>query len=184
MLKRLPLLIFFFAACASSAAAQAVESVYTDLDREKCKTIEFEHEGYSWTKECRGVAGYKLRHLMGDERESITVVGPDGRQHPLEFWSTVTPAFSSVGPKAEWRVRRRGGRAEPYALIVRLNANEDPVAYQKLTSYLVVARLAPGKVCVTDRIAPGPRANELARQAADASADKPCLRPFGETDAQ
>lgn len=180
MPKRLPLLILVFAVCAAPAAARQAESVYTDLDHEKCKTIEFEHEGYSWTKECAGVAGYKLHLLMGDERESITVVDPGGAQHPLEFWSTVSTAFSSVGPRAEWRVRRRGNRVEPFALIVRLNANEDPVAYQKITSYLVVSRLVPGKVCVTDRIAPGPRANELARESADASATKPCLRPVGE----
>lgn len=184
MPKRLPLLMFALAACAAAAAAQTAESVYSDLDRGRCKTVESEAEGYSWAKECGGVAGFKLRHLMGDERESITVVKPDGSQHPLDFWTYVTPAFSSIGPRAEWRVRRRGARAEPFALIVRLNANEDPVQYQKRTSYLVVARLAPGKVCVTDRIAPGPRANELARRSADASADKPCLRAIGETGAQ
>ncbi|HWS52665.1 MAG TPA: hypothetical protein VN228_00950 [Pyrinomonadaceae bacterium] len=182
--SRTTLLLLLLLAGASPAAAQNAESLYTDLDPAKCKTVEFEHEGYSWTKECRGVAGYKLRHLQGDERESITVVAPGGAEHPLEFWSTVTPAFSSVGPRAEWRVRRRGDRVEPFALIVRLNANENPVEYQKVTSYLVVARLAPGKVCVTDRVAPGPRANELARQSADASAAKPCLRPIGETEAQ
>lgn len=179
MLKRLPILIFVFAACAASAPAQQVESVYSDLGDAKCKTIEYEHEGYSWTKECAGVAGYKLHVLQGDERESVTVIGPGGGRHPLELWSSVSPAFSSVGPKAEWRVRRRGGRVEPFALIVRYNANEDAVNYQKVTSYLVVARLAPGKVCVTDKIAPGPRANELAREAADASAAKPCLPLIG-----
>jgi hypothetical protein len=183
MLKTLPLLIFVFAACAPAVVAQKVESVYTDLDGAKCKTIEFEHEGYSWTKDCPGVAGYRLHRLQGDERESLTVVSPGGRPHPLEFWSTVSPAFSSVGAKAEWRVRRRGARAEPFALIVRYNAKEDAVNYEKVTSYLVVARLAPGRVCVTDKIAPGPRANELARQAADASAAKPCLRAIGETGA-
>jgi hypothetical protein len=184
MLKRLPLLIFVCVVCAASAAAQKVESVYTDLVDAKCKTIEFEHEGYSWTKDCPGVAGYRLHLLQGDERESVTVVRPGGVKHPLDFWSTVSPAFSSVGPKAEWRVRRRGARVEPFALIVRYNANEDAVNYTKITSYLVVARLAPGRVCVTDKIAPGPRANELARQAADASAAKPCLRAIGEGDEQ
>jgi hypothetical protein len=173
---RIALILLFL----SAAPAQTAESVYTELDRAKCRTVEYEHEGYSWTRECRGVAGYKLLHLQGDERESITVVSPDGRPHPLEFWSTVSPAFSSVGAKAEWRVRRRGDRVEPFALIVRLNANENPDQYQKITSYLVVARLAPGRVCVTDRIAPGPRANEQARQSADDSAAKPCLRPIGE----
>jgi hypothetical protein len=176
-LALIPVLLF---AAAAPAAGQAAESVYTDLDVKRCKTIEQEAEGYSWTKECAGVGGHKLHWLMGDERESLTVVAPGGGQHPLEFWATVSTGFSSLGPKAEWRVRQRGQTNEPFALIIRFNAHEDPEKVEKVTSYLVVARLAPGPVCVTDKIAPGPRANELARQAADASADKPCLRPDGE----
>lgn len=174
------ILLFLLAGAAGAPAQQQVESVYTDLADAKCRTIEFEHEGYSWTKECPGVAGYKLHLLQGDERESVTVIRPDGSRHPLELWSSVSPAFSSAGPKAEWRVRRRGGRVEPFALVVRYNAKEDPVNYRKTTSYLVVARLAPGKICVTGKVAPGPRANELARRAADDSAGKPCLPPIGE----
>jgi hypothetical protein len=163
---------------AVSASAQAVESLYTDLGG-MCRTISSEHEGYSWTKRCPGLAGYRLHLLMGDERESINVLRPDGTEHPLEFWSTVSPAFSSVGPRAEWRIRRSGNRIEPFALIVRLNANENP-EQRKIVSYLVVVRLAPDKICVTDKIPPGPRANELARQAADDSTRKPCLRGIGE----
>ena len=156
-------------------AAPAVESVYTDLDTKKCKTIEYEAEGYSWTKLCAGAAGYRLHWLMGDERESLTVVKPDGSEHPLEFWSTVSPAFSSLGPRAEWRVRRRGGRAEPYALIVRFNAHENP-EQNKTVSYLVVVRLGPDKICVTDKISPSSTANDDARRAADSAATKPCLK--------
>ena len=183
-MKRLPLIILVSAFCAATVAAQKAESVYTDLEAKTCKTIEFEHEGYSSTQECPGVAGYKLHVLEGDERQSITVVKPDGSKHPLDFWSTVSPAFSSVGQKAEWRVRARRGRVEPFALVVRYNARENPDNFEAFTSYLVVARIAPGRVCVTDKIAPGPRANELARAAADASATKPCLPAIGEGDAQ
>jgi hypothetical protein len=180
MLSRVAFTHALLFACAASAGAQGAESVYTDLDGAKCKTIEYEHEGYSWTKDCGGVARFKLHVLQGDERFSLTVVRPDGSLHPLEFWSTVSPAFTSLGQKAEWRVRRRGKGVEPFAIIVRLNAHEDAGSIEKVTSYLVVARLAPGRVCVTDKIAPGPRANELARQSADASAARPCLRAIGE----
>ena len=168
---------------AAPGSAPDAESVYTDLDVKRCRTIEEEHEGYSWTKECAGVGGYRLRWLMGDERESITVVKPDGTEHPLELWSTVSPAFSSLGSRAEWRVRRRGGRVEPYALVVRFNAHENP-EQNKTVSYLVVARLAPDKICVTEKIPPGPQANQLARRAADTSAAKPCARGIGEAEAR
>lgn len=173
------LIILLLTQGAAPRGAPAAGSVYTNLDRGRCRTIAEEHEGYSWTKQCPGVAGYRLQLLMGDERESITVVKPDGTQHPLEFWSTVSPAFSSVGPRAEWRVRRRGGRVEPYALIVRLDANENP-EQRKVVSYLVVVRFGPDKICVTEKVPPGPRANEVARHAADNSASKPCLRGIGE----
>ena len=179
MLSIVALILLLLPQGAAPRPAPAVESVYTDLDVKKCKTVEEEAEGYSWTKACAGAGGYRLHWLMGDERESITVVKPDGTEHPLEFWSTVSPAFSSVGPRAEWRVRRRGNRVEPYALIVRLNANENPDR-QKIVSYLVVVRLGPDKTCVTEKVPPGQRANELARRAADNSAAKPCLRGIGE----
>ena len=56
-----------------------------------------------------------------DARVSIDIVTPDGRVHPLNYWSVVTSAFSNAGPRAEWRMQR--GR--PIALIVRVNASED-----------------------------------------------------------
>lgn len=175
----IPFLLILLLQGAAQRGAAAAESVYTDLDRRKCKTVADEHEGYSWTKLCPGVAGHRLQLLMGDERESLTVVKPDGTEHALEFWSTVSPAFSSVGPRAEWRVRRRGRRVEPYALIVRLNANENP-EQRRVVSYLVVVRLGPGRACVTEKIPPGPSANQLARRAADDAAAKPCLPGIGE----
>lgn len=180
MFSRTALTLLMIFAGAGAAAAQRAESVYTALDPRACRTTDFEREGQSSTQECPGVGGYKLRVLEGDNRQSITVVRPDGTQHPLDFWHTVSGAFSTVGPRAEWRVRRRAGRVEPFALVVRFNANRQPDEPHKITSYLVVARLAPGRVCVTDRIEPGPRANEEARRAADASASRPCLRPAGE----
>jgi hypothetical protein len=43
-------------------------------------------------------------------------------------------------------------------------------------SYLAVAKITATEVCVTEKIAPGPRANEDARRAADAASNKPCLK--------
>lgn len=68
----------------------------------------------------------------------------------------------------------RGTR--PYALIVRVNANEDPANHERVTSYLAVARISPRGACVTNRIRPSANANALARQAADRSASRPCMR--------
>jgi hypothetical protein len=81
-----------------------------------------------------------------------------------------------VGPKVEWRLATQNGKAVPVALIIRYNANEDAEAPNKLLSYLAVAKITATEICVTEKIAPGPKANEDARRAADAASSKPCLK--------
>jgi hypothetical protein len=122
------------------------------------------------------VAGYGLLVSEGDLRQNITVITPQGKQHSLELWSVVSSAFSSLGPKAEWRMRKAKTKSVPIALIVRYNASENPEKPDKTTSYLVVTKITPTEICVTDRISPGPKANEDARRLADESATKPCLK--------
>lgn len=165
-----------FAQSAKAAPASPVTSFYTSLSQPACKTVEVQPEGGNSTQKCPGVSGYQLLLLDSDSRMSITVVRPDGQQHPLDFWRVITPHFSSLGSKAEWRVTKKGPRLEPVALIARVNANEDPDS-GKVTSYLAVAKITPGEICVVDRIKPGPNANAEARRAADSSAERACLKP-------
>lgn len=153
-------------------AAGEIRSVYTSLAEADCRVIERDEESAGSVSRCPGVAGHALKVLDGDARASIDVVTPDGREHPLHYWSVITQGFSSLGPRAEWRMQGQS----PIALIVRVIANEDPENPERTTSYLAVARINPRGICVTDRIAPAPNANEAARQAADASGDRPCLR--------
>jgi DNA-binding protein H-NS len=69
-----------------------------------------------------------------------------------------------------------GGKAVPFALILRFNITENMNDSNKYSSYLTVSKITPGKICTTDnRISPAAGANEAARRAADASADKPCI---------
>jgi hypothetical protein len=110
-------------------------------------------------------------------RESITVISPNGKKHPLEFWNVIGSGFSNVGQKAEWRVIKKNGKIVPIALIIRFNVTENAADSTKDTSYLAVAKITPQKICVTDKIPPSATANEEARAAADSSADKPCLEP-------
>jgi hypothetical protein len=155
-----------------TASADSVTSVYSSLY--KCKLVKVGHD-YS-TQACLGVGGYNLRLEYDDARESITVISPNGRKHPLNFGEVISSGFSSVGQKAEWRVTKRNGKLVPIGLIVRFNASENPEDSSKVTSYLAVAKITPQKICVTDKIPPGSTANEDARRAADDSANKPCLQ--------
>lgn len=150
-------------------------SVYTPLEEKQCRTIKVETTGAGdYEGRCRGVAGYSLTLLEGDLRQNIIVNTPKGAKHSLELWDVISGGFSSVGPKAEWRVTSKNGK--PVALIIRYNASENPDSPDKRTSYLAVAKITPTTICITDKISPGATANIDARRAADSAANKPCLK--------
>jgi ribosomal protein S6E (S10) len=174
--------LFFVActvmACAVTLSAQALQSVYTDLGK-NCRTLERDDEAASYLlQQCEGVGGYKLLVNSGDDRQGISVVRPDGSKHELLFWQIGGGGFSSVGEKAEWRVKKIRGKLVPVALIVRFNLSTDPSDSSKITSYLTVTKITPRQVCRVGEIKPGPNANEEARRAADSSAAKPCVKPL------
>jgi hypothetical protein len=161
-------------ACVTTAAAQTNRSVYTSIGDKQCRTIKSHEAGdEGFEARCRGTAGYNLLLSEGDLRQNITVMTPQGKEHSLDLWSVVSSGFSSVGPKVEWRMSSQN---KPVALILRYNANEDATQPNKLLSYLVVTKITATEVCVTDKISPGPTANEDARRAADASSTKSCLK--------
>ena len=162
-------------ACVLPATAQSNRSVYTPIGDKQCRVIKSAEAGDDgYEARCRGTAGYTLRLSEGDLRQNITVITPQGAKHSLDLWSVVSGGFSSVGPKAEWRMTSPGNK--PVALILRYNASEDPDKPDKRTSYLAVTKITPAEICVTEKISPGPTANEDARRAADASSTKSCLK--------
>lgn len=160
----------------SKTDSNGIESIYTDLKADKCKTIE-SNEDEGWIKqECPGVGIYKLELTEGDLRQTINVVSNSGDRWELDFSLNVSSAFSAFGEKAEWRVKKVDGKPIPIALITRYNVAENPDKPEKNTSYLVVTKFSSEFVCITDVIKPIPNANEKARELADNSANKPCLQ--------
>ena len=169
-------IIFCILVCTAGASAQSNRSVYTNLGEKHCRTIKADSSGAgSYEAICRGVGGYKLQVEEGDLRQNIQVIAPAGQKHSLDLWTVVGSSFSSLGEKAEWRVRTQRGKVVPVALIVRYNVS-NPEDSTKTTSYLAVTKITAAKICVTDKIGPGADANVAARAAADKSADKPCLQ--------
>lgn len=161
-------------------AGQEIRSVRTTLKADGCTTLSVEEEGSGGsTQRCPGTAGYTLLALDGDARMSITVVDPAGREHPLDFWTTITGGFSSLGDEAEWRVRGEGPSAVPVALIVPLRANEHPDDPERLTPYRVIAKVTPAETCVTHRL-PGAAPDAEVRRLAGASATAPCRTSYDE----
>lgn len=162
---------------AAAAAAQSNTSVYTNLTGRQCKTLKStSSEGGSYEGQCPGVAGYKLLVQEGDLRQNIIVVTPSGKKQSLELWNVVGSSFSSLGEKAEWRMKGAGAKGPPVALIVRYNVANPEDSTKKGTSWLAVVRISSdaSQICVTESIAPGADQNMKARQAANNSASKPC----------
>ena len=162
---------------AVNAMAQANSSVYTPLAEKQCKTIKDpDPQTGDYKGRCRGAAGYTLIITEGDLRQNVIVVTPKGAKHSLDLWNVISGGFSTVGPKAEWRMARQNKKLVPVALIIRYNANDDPESPNKQSSYLAVTKITDTEICVTDKIMPGATANQDARRAADAAATKPCLK--------
>jgi len=173
---RIVLVAVVLAASAATGAAQN-RSVYTPLDTKNCRTVKSPNaDEDDLLGRCRGVAGYKLLISEGDLRQNLIVVTPRRAEHSLELWDVISSGFSTVGPRVEWRMARQNGKLSPVALIIRYNANEDAEHPNKLMSWLAVAKITAGEICVTDKISPGANANDAARRAADRAATKPCLK--------
>lgn len=162
--------------CGLSVTAQN-RSQYTSLEVKQCRTVKTETTGAgAYEGRCPGVAGYSLTLLEGDLRQNIIVNTPKGVKHSLELWDVISGGFSSVGPKAEWRMAIQNGKPAPVALIIRYNASENPDKPEQRTSYLAVAKITDTTICITDKISPSANANVDARRAADSAANKPCLK--------
>jgi hypothetical protein len=159
-------------------AADTLRSVVTSLAAGSCTTVSVDEEAGGSTQECPGVGGYRVLVLDGDARMSITLRAPDGAEQPLELWTTVTGAFSSLADSAEWRVRGAGEGAVPAALIVEVRANESPEDPERVTVYRAVAKVGPGGSCVTHRLDAAATRDQVLH-AADSAADTPCLAPLG-----
>jgi hypothetical protein len=179
-MRLLPLLLIPLLALLLTAggAGSELTSVYTELGGAGCAPARVEEETGSTTQRCVGVGGYGLVLLEDDARASVNLVTPGGEERPLDYWNVVTTAFSSLGPRAEWRVLRRGGADVPVALIVRVNSYSDAEAERSVRrSYLAVSKITGSEICVTDVIPPASDANLRAREAADVAVGKPCLAP-------
>ena len=161
----------------SDAQKPEFTSMYTPLSGDQCKSRESDKETGSATDECAGVGGFRLLILSDDSRSSLTLVSPAKKEFPLDFWNVVTHSFSTLGSRAEWRVKKDGTRMVPFALIVRVNyTDQTNVAAPRKKSVLSVAKITSEEACVVGVVQGDARGNERARSLADEAAGKPCLQ--------
>jgi hypothetical protein len=93
----------------ATGPAAAHDSVYTELDLDRCRLIEFIEEGESVRWECPGYASIPLLVGSGDGRFDLDA----GVEN--EEWETLPP-FNNPGPRVEWRM----AGSTPVAIIFRL----------------------------------------------------------------
>lgn len=110
---------------------QAGESRHTKLGGINCKVVETDLE-YE-RRRYNGIEGYRLDVADSDERESVTVLSPNGRKSNLQF-DNPGGNFSYVGENAVRRAKKQGKSSVAYASIIRFNIQEDNEHQQKQRS--------------------------------------------------
>lgn len=156
------------AALLATPAQAAFNSAYTDIDLNECLVLYADDFGASWS--CPSYKGYPLMVTEGDLRFSLIY----GFGAKMADGQTLPP-FNRLGEKLEWRLSNDLGRWMPIATIVRYHTADPETGVDK-GQVLVVTQLVEGNSChiaYIDALA-NENANELARQAADASGDFDC----------
>jgi len=163
------LVAFMSVGCAHLANARTSTSIYTALEGATCKLVADDAETGDRTTKCPGIAGYSVLVQESDDRASLTIVAPNNRGLPLDFWDFAIPGFSTLGQQLEWRQTNQETKRRSIGLIVQVNTvdQEDPAAPKPL-SFFLVARVTNNSACLTAKIpADQLDAHVAARRAAD-----------------
>jgi hypothetical protein len=154
----------------ASANAQTISSVYTSTAPKDCR-VRSAGNGVddSTIRVCPGKAGLVLLISEDDLRETVSV----GRNRTLAAGEPAAQTWfgplNSTTTTVEWRMPD----GKPFAIIQRWhiadNSDLDKNDRPRDKAMLAVTRLPPGAVCHVAYIdvAANPKANELARKAAD-----------------
>jgi hypothetical protein len=163
-----------FAFGESQAASMTTHS--TPTKGAGCVDISTNSETEESVKRCPGVSGLSLLIHRSDDRASLSILTRDKATLPLNFWDTVTPTFSTLGPNVEWQLENVHGKNRPVAIVVRVDTvDQTDVAAPRPISFIVVARIRGDAACVIGKV-PAKQAN--ATQAARAlvnARDSKCL---------
>jgi hypothetical protein len=147
-------------------------STYTSIEQKDCITLDSDNLGS--IQECESFSNIKVKVIEGDIRQSITLTRNE-KEYELEFWSTVSSGFSSLGSKIEWR-HKLSEPQNPKGMIVRLEVNDDPEDPEHVSSYLVVSKITNEKICVVAKVLPQEKQNEVARKMLDTSTELLCVK--------
>jgi hypothetical protein len=171
MKKIVKLILLSTLLLSASSYAANFDSSYTSIAEKDCKLIASnEHES---SQSCPKFGIIEVNVGEFDLRQSL-FLHRNGKDYPLNFWNSVTPNFSTLGKKIEWR-HTKGNPNDIVGMIVRLNVSENTKNPRKTTSYLVVSKISKNEICVVGKLTPQKKQNEHARKMAEQSSKMPCL---------
>jgi hypothetical protein len=153
-------------AISSSAYADEIVSVYTQLDLDKCrhKAGTMEEDYGEWR--CQGLGGIPVQVSAGDQRSYVSY-GRNAAKEPAA--KQTLASFNGEGKTIEWRaVRGTDGKLKPFATIMRWSTTVTDDDKTVRGQVLVVTRLGP-PVCHVGYVdgRANPDANALAQAIAD-----------------
>lgn len=168
------IILFLLTICILQAEEQTIStntSSYTSIDQKDCVTLDSDNMGS--VQECESFLDIGVKVIESDIRQSI-ILTRNNKEYNLAFWSTVSPAFSSLGLKVEWR-HEYGKPENTKGMIVRFEASDDHENMDKVSSYLVVSKITNDEICVVAKVLPQKQQNEIARNILDGKEELPCL---------
>lgn len=153
------------------ANATGFDSSYSSIELRHCKLLESDSMGS--VQSCPAFRGITVKVIEGDLRQTINLTRKN-KEYPLNLWHKISPVFSLLGTKIEWR-HTKGKPEDIKGIIVRFNASEGMHESAKITSYLAVIKISANNICVIGKVAPQARQNQKARDMLDGSNNMPCF---------
>jgi len=151
-------------------AKDSIQSAYTSIDSKDCMILSHHISGGTFI--CESYENIEVEVIEEDLRQSITLIR-DKKRYPLELWSSVSPSFSFLGNKIEWRFPKKS-KHKPIAMITRYNVSVGEYLEQT-NSYLAVVKITNNEMCVVGKVKPQRKQNLLAREMADRAESLNCI---------
>jgi hypothetical protein len=150
-----------------------LDRIRTELSPEKCsRTTTLRNKSF---RVCPPVAGYQLLYGGDDARPEIVIVGPNRKQHLLQYWDLTSDNFIRLEKEVEWEIAHsRTGKVVPLAVL--LEAVVKPNQFWRFGGrYTIGAKLTPSQVCVVRRVPYGPYESEDIGAVRDSAPNLKCI---------
>lgn len=176
MIKIITFIILFFLMniilYAKEPLISTNESSYTSISQKDCISLDSDNLGS--VEECESFNDIGVKVIESDTREGI-ILTRNKKEYALDFWSTISPNFFSLGFAIEWRYEKEKPE-NLKGLIVRFDVSDHIEKEQEISSYLVVSKITKDEICIVAKVALQKDQHKIARDILDAKEEKACLK--------